>query len=473
MPLPFIIGGIAAAAGAIGVGSGIHGGAKLIEANATMKEAERKREDAVRRFERKNTETNNLMDALGKQELKILQSFEKFQDIISKIQGRPEFKSYSKDSVNLPKYDAPELRKVSAGAGALLGGLGGAVAGTAGGYAAAGATYSAVMALGTASTGTAISSLSGVAATNAALAALGGGSLAAGGGGMALGATVLSGATLGAGLLVGGIIANITGCKLSDKADEAFRQAEKISKDVDDIVRYLVTLLSTAKIFQSSLSSVELEYRKRLDSLNHIVNVSGKTQWVRFSDKEKLLTQNTILLVGLLYQMCNVNLVLTNKMEYSINSVNTNAVHKSTKEAETFLNDLHKDAVNESMKEAEIILNDLNSSIDPLEISDEKDSIMKTQIGIRAKNGHADSQNELGMRYFEGRGVTQDKSKAFKWFMVAAGQGHPEAQNNVGMCYYNGFGTDSNRQKSMEWLERSAAQGFSSARDNLRKWYGM
>lgn len=457
MPLPFIIGGIAAVAGAVGVGSGIHGGAKLIEANATMKEAEEKRRNAVTRLEKKNSETLSLMDTLGKQELKILQSFEKFEDIISKIQGRPEFKSYSKDSIQPVKYEAGELKKVSAGAGALLGGLTGAVAGTAGGYAAAGATYSAVMALGTASTGTAISSLSGAAATNAALAALGGGSLAAGGGGMALGATVLSGATLGVGLLVGGVIANITGCKLSDKADEASRQAQKICKDVDDIVRYLMTLSTAAKTLQSSLSSVELEYKKRLDSLNYIVNISGKTQWVQFSDKEKLLTQNTVLLVGLLYQMCKVNLVLTNKTKYSIDSVNTDAVQKSVKDAKTTLSSL----------------NDLNSSLDPLEISDEKDSIMKTQLGIRAKNGHVDSQNELGMRYFEGKGVTQNKSKAFKWFMIAAEQGHPEAQNYLGMCYHKGLGTDCDRQKSIEWLRRSAAQGFGPAKDNLQKWYNL
>ena len=74
------------------------------------------------------------------------------------------------------------LKKVSIGAGVLLGGLGGAAVGTAGGFAAAGATTSAVMALGTASTGTAIASLSGAAATNATLAALGGGAIAAGAG---------------------------------------------------------------------------------------------------------------------------------------------------------------------------------------------------------------------------------------------------------------------------------------------------
>ena len=42
MPLPFIIGGIAAIAAIGGVGTGIHGGVKMKEANDTMKSAQRK-----------------------------------------------------------------------------------------------------------------------------------------------------------------------------------------------------------------------------------------------------------------------------------------------------------------------------------------------------------------------------------------------------------------------------------------------
>lgn len=200
MPLPFILGLGAVIAGAAGVGSGINGAMKIKDANDTIKSAERQHKENIARFEATSERTNTIMDNLGKLELNILKSFEKFSDVIEKIQNRPQFKSYNINGVLLPKYDKEELRKVSVGAGVLLGGLGGAAAGTAGGFAAAGATTAAVMALGTASTGTAIASLSGAAATNATLAALGGGAIAAGGGGMALGSAVLGAATLGVGL---------------------------------------------------------------------------------------------------------------------------------------------------------------------------------------------------------------------------------------------------------------------------------
>ena len=327
MPLPLIIGGLAAVAGVAGVGSGIHGGVKMKEANDTMKVAKSKQEKAVALFDQRNSETTELMDSIGEQELEILKSFDTFSDIIEKIQGRPEFKAYKRDGVKLPDYVAEELKKVSAGAGVLLGGIGGATVGTAGGFAAAGATTSAVIALGTASTGTAISSLSGVAATNATLAALGGGSIAAGGGGMALGTAVLGGATLGVGLLVGGIIFNVTGSKLSNRADEAYKQAKRTEEEVNRIVGYFDELLSAAKSFKISLTDIEKQYRKRLSTLDYVVNFSEKKQWYQFTEKEKQMTENAILLVGLLYKMCKTNLVIRNQDGDRINVVNKSEVN--------------------------------------------------------------------------------------------------------------------------------------------------
>ncbi len=340
MPLPLILGIAAGVAAVGGVGSGIHGGIKMKEANDTMNEAKAKQQNALDRFEKKNASSTKLMDALGTQELNILSSFEHFSDLIEKIQNRPEFKAFYKDGVEIPKYDAEKLKEVSTGAGILIGGLGGAAAGTAGGFAAAGATTAAVMALGTASTGTAIATLSGVAATNATLAALGGGAIAAGGGGIALGTTILGAATLGVGLLVGGVIFNVTGSKLSDKADEAYKQACKTESDVNKICSYLTKLENNAREYKKTLTSVEAEYTKRLGILEHIIEYEGKTDWNDFSDKDKMLTENLVLLVGMLYKMCQVKLVLKNEEENEQNTVNVKGVKDAQMEADLILDNI-------------------------------------------------------------------------------------------------------------------------------------
>lgn len=340
MPLPLVLGIAAGVAAVGGISGGIHGGIKLKDANDTMQLAKTKQERALKKFENTNASATRLMDSLGKQELSILQEFDTFSSLIEKIQNRPEFKSFTKEGVDIPKYDAEKLKEVSAGAGILIGGLGGAAAGTAGAFAAAGATTSAVMALGTASTGTAIASLSGVAATNATLAALGGGAIAAGGGGIALGTTILGAATLGVGILVGGVIFSITGSKLSNEADKAFDQAKKTEKDVDEICIYLARLQNTARDFKKTLTSVEAAYNERLRILEHIINYEEKTDWRDFSEKDKLVTQNAVLLVGMLYKMCQVKLVIKDNRNPDKNAINHKDIMDVQAEADLLLDNI-------------------------------------------------------------------------------------------------------------------------------------
>ena len=84
MPLPLILGGAAAIAGAVGIGSAVHGGVKMKEANDTMKWAESKHRESITGFETQNKKTTADMDRLGKKELEILDSFQKFSNIFER-----------------------------------------------------------------------------------------------------------------------------------------------------------------------------------------------------------------------------------------------------------------------------------------------------------------------------------------------------------------------------------------------------
>ena len=327
MPIPLILGVGAAIAGVAGVGTAAHGAKKMKDANDTMKATESQHRRNIEKFENQNKLTNEKMDELDKLELKVLKGFEDFSNVIEKIQNRPKFEQYNKDGVSLPTYDKEELKTVSVGAGVLLGGVGGAAAGTFGGFAAAGATTSAVMALGTASTGTAIASLSGVAATNATLAALGGGAIAAGGGGMALGTTILGATTLGVGLLVGGIIFNVTGGKLSDKADEAYSQMKKAESSINKICSYLYELEKTAEDYTHSINIVRNKYLESYNYISYVVNKLHKVDWNEFSEQDKLAVKNTVMLVGLLYKMCKLNLVNKATNENEMNTINKSGIN--------------------------------------------------------------------------------------------------------------------------------------------------
>ena len=75
---------ISSSAGVAGVGSGIHGAAKMKEANDTMKAAERKHKQNIEYFENESEKTNKRMDKLGELELKILNDFKDFQMLLKK-----------------------------------------------------------------------------------------------------------------------------------------------------------------------------------------------------------------------------------------------------------------------------------------------------------------------------------------------------------------------------------------------------
>lgn len=340
MPIPFIVGAIAAASAIAGVGAGVKGAMKVKDANDAMKNAKTRNDRNVKRFEDQNSVTTSAMDALGKTELEIIKSFEDFADIYEQIKNKPKFAEVNIGDAKLPTYTPEDLKNASVGASVLLGGLGGAAVGTAGGFAAAGATTAAVMALGTASTGTAIASLSGVAATNATLAAIGGGSLAAGGGGMALGSALLSGATLGVGLLAAGIIFNFTGSKLERKAAEIESQVDKAEAQINKICSYLITLKTTATEYMNSLFRVNSIYKDRMGKLSNTVKEQGKTDWNYFTDEEKKNTESVVRLVSLLYNMCKLQIVKKASAQEELDSVQTLAVQEKMKQADTLLNEL-------------------------------------------------------------------------------------------------------------------------------------
>ena len=52
-----------------------------------------------------------------------------------------------------------------------------------------------------------------------------------------------------------------------------------------------------------------------------------------------------------------------------------------------------------------------------------------------AEQGNATAQSNLGVMYYNGKGVIQDYAEAFKWYRLAAEQGYATAQSNLGVMY--------------------------------------
>ncbi|MBQ9182154.1 MAG: sel1 repeat family protein [Neisseriaceae bacterium] len=91
----------------------------------------------------------------------------------------------------------------------------------------------------------------------------------------------------------------------------------------------------------------------------------------------------------------------------------------------------------------------------------------KILIKQLAEQGVAQAQNDLGGIYLMEKNYQQAKH----WLELSAGQNHPMAQNNLGILYMNGLGVTKDYAKAKEYFELAAEKGYSMGHSNLGVMY--
>lgn len=290
MPLPFILGAAAVAAGAFGVKKGLDAKEDMEEAQDLLDDAKCISKDAEQSIEKSRKKTAKTIENLGRTKINILStSMKDFVKEFSKIKN-VDFKN----SVGLEELcdftpessDFGNLQTASFKARDLAsGGLGGIAAGSlmaAGTYGAVGtAAFGAA-----ASTGTAIAGLSGVAATNATLAWLGGGALAAGGFGMAGGMMVLGGLVAGPALAVGGVFMASKAKEALYEAEEYYDKARTFRTQAEKICSNLSLITKRANQIDNLLNQLDNYFVKSVEALTQVISIEGHN-WNSYSDDSK------------------------------------------------------------------------------------------------------------------------------------------------------------------------------------------
>ena len=88
-----------------------------------------------------------------------------------------------------------------------------------------------------------------------------------------------------------------------------------------------------------------------------------------------------------------------------------------------------------------------------------------------AEFGNAKAQRMLGVCYYVGEGIREDKQEAVKWYRLAADQGDAEAQWRLGYCYYVGKGIREDKREAVKWYRLAAGQGNAEAQRRLGDFY--
>jgi uncharacterized protein len=123
-----------------------------------------------------------------------------------------------------------------------------------------------------------------------------------------------------------------------------------------------------------------------------------------------------------------------------------------------------------------------------------------------AQAGNADAQNELGTRYYQGKGVPRNLAEAERWYRLAVRQANVPAINNLGLLtskekgpedyplaaalyheaallgsvvgqynlglmYRYGKGVRRNYETAAQWIEKAAAEGYAPAQNAIAHMY--
>ncbi len=125
-------------------------------------------------------------------------------------------------------------------------------------------------------------------------------------------------------------------------ADKAHKEVLKAEIEINKICDYLANLSAVANEYLKSLKHIESVYKEHLYTLKKIVFTDQKQDWNLFTEEEKLITENTVLLVGLLYEMCKVQIVLKSDNKDDLNTINYNDIDDNINKAVTFLKEISK-----------------------------------------------------------------------------------------------------------------------------------
>jgi len=88
-----------------------------------------------------------------------------------------------------------------------------------------------------------------------------------------------------------------------------------------------------------------------------------------------------------------------------------------------------------------------------------------------AEGGNPSAQTNLGVMYYQGRGVARNYEEAVKWYKMAALKGYPDALFNLGVAYAEGKGVERDAREALRWYRLAGENGYVAAQLLLADTY--
>lgn len=290
MPIPFILGGIAVAAGLVGAKKAKDASDKNARAKRINRRADEKFENANKALLAARDEAGKALENLGQAKVDILHgSVTRFVDTFGKIHHVELTGSAGMDELAEFTVNEDALKEMGELGSLASKMVSGTVEGLAAGGLMAFGAYSAAGLLGTAGTGAAIAGLSGAAATNATLALLGGGTLAAGGLGIAGGTAVLGGLVAGPAIAVMGFMMDAKADKNLDIAKSKRAKAEKAEAEMKLAGDACRAIGKRADMFSHLISEIDPIFKSLIGKMEAVVKEKGRDYRAYGEEEKKII----------------------------------------------------------------------------------------------------------------------------------------------------------------------------------------
>ena len=111
---------------------------------------------------------------------------------------------------------------------------------------------------------------------------------------------------------------------------------KKAEQEINKSCDYLQEISNCTEEYYSTLNKLNNIYQKHIDNMKSLIVDMSMTDWNYFSDSAKLLVENTYYLVGLLYNMCKVQLILQPEKENEMGKINYEEINKMKSKANEY-----------------------------------------------------------------------------------------------------------------------------------------
>ncbi len=86
-----------------------------------------------------------------------------------------------------------------------------------------------------------------------------------------------------------------------------------------------------------------------------------------------------------------------------------------------------------------------------------------------AEKAYSSAFLNMGVLYFNGKGVPQNYVEAMNWYKQAAERNNAQATYYVGTMYYMGHGVEKNETEAKSWFQKAADKGYEGAKTALKE----